>query len=150
MTAPLQVLPITTDQAMSIRHPVLRGGLPQETARFREDDEPATIHLGAYEAGRLFSVATFFPSRYDARPDRSAYRLRGMATLPAWRGRGGGGALVHEGLRLAGEAGADLVWCHARLTATGFYEKLGFTAEGEEFECEHSGRHVVMVRELGP
>jgi GNAT superfamily N-acetyltransferase len=148
VTPPLSVRPIRVDQALSIRHPILRPGLPVESAMFPEDDDAQTLHLGAYEAGRLFAVATFFPEAYAGRPGASAYRLRGIATLEAWRGRGGGSALVHEGLRLVREAGAELVWCHARLAASGFYEKLGFAAEGATFERPHSGWHVVMVRTI--
>ena len=144
----MQIRPITAEQARAVRHPILRAGLPPHTAMFPEDDGPRTAHLGAFEFGRLIAVATYFPEACRARPGVPAYRLRGMATLPPWQGQGGGRALVLAGQRLAEEAGARVVWCNARTTARGFYEKLGFEVEGEEFELPDSGRHYVMIKDL--
>jgi len=55
---------------------------------------------------------------------------------------------VERGLRVAREDAAGLVWCQARVTARGFYEKPGFAAEGDPFELPRTGRHYVMIKEL--
>jgi ribosomal protein S18 acetylase RimI-like enzyme len=74
-----------------------------------------------------------------------------MATLPDMQGRGAGRALVAEGDRVAAAAGAALMWCNARVTARGFYERLGYVAVGDAFELPASGRHFVMIKDLsGP
>ena len=39
-----------------------------------------------------------------------------------------------------------LAWCNARTSACAYYEKLGFTPRGGEFEIEGIGPHFVMVR----
>lgn len=139
---------ITAEQARAVRHPILRAGFPPHAAIFPEDENPRTTHLGAFDEDRLVAVATFFPETCAARPGVPAYRLRGMATLVTWQGRGAGRALVIEGLRLAEDAGARALWCNARVSARGFYEKMGFEIEGDEFELPKSGRHYVMIRDL--
>jgi hypothetical protein len=40
------------------------------------------------------------------------------------------------------------MWCQARVSAQGFYEKVGFATLGERFWLPLSGPHYVMVREL--
>ncbi|WP_346621762.1 GNAT family N-acetyltransferase [Blastococcus montanus] len=69
-----------------------------------------------------------------------------MATDPPVRGAGVGRALVEHGLaRLA-----DLVWCDARTSAVGFYERTGSRVVGEEFDKPGLGPHVGMLTGVGP
>lgn len=144
----MRVRPIAAAEAQRVRHPILRAGRPPEEAVLPRDDDAATVHLGAFDGDELAGVATFFPQNTPLRPGRAGWRLRGMATRPEWRGRGAGRLLVEEGIRIAREAGAENMWCHARVAARGFYEKLGFAVEGDELEFPVSGRHVVMILDL--
>jgi predicted GNAT family N-acyltransferase len=68
-----------------------------------------------------------------------------MATDPAVRGSGAGRALLEEGLRQVGARGGDLVWCKARTTAAGFYERHGFAVVTEPFDTPGIGPHVGML-----
>jgi GNAT superfamily N-acetyltransferase len=145
----MEIRPITAAEARTVRHPVLRAGLPPESAILDHDDEPGTRHFGAYERARLVGVATFFAEPCPLKPKLPAWRLRGMATIDEMQGRGAGRALVAEGVRIAIAAGAALMWCNARVGARGFYEKVGFVAVGGEFELPDSGKHYVMIRNLG-
>ncbi len=122
--------------------------MPPESAILDHDDDPDTIHFGAFEGGRLVGVATFFPERCAAKPGPRDWRLRGMATLPEMQRRGAGRALVAEGVRVAKAAGSELMWCNARTTARGFYESLGFVAIGEEFDLLVAGPHYLMIKDL--
>jgi GNAT superfamily N-acetyltransferase len=144
----MEIRPITSVEARTVRHPVLRPGLPPETAILDRDDDPGTLHFGAFHGARLVGVATFFEDACPLRPLIPAWRLRGMATLADMRGRGGGRALVAEGVRAAKAAGATLMWCNARVGAQGFYEKLGFDAVGERFDIPVGGPHYVMIKDL--
>lgn len=127
---------------------MLRPGLAPESAVLERDDDPQTAHFGAFEGERLLGVATFFADDCPARPGIRAWRLRGMATLPEARRRGAGRALVERGVTLARADGAGWMWCNARVTARGFYEKLGFTADGDPFELPGTGEHYLMIKEL--
>jgi GNAT superfamily N-acetyltransferase len=144
----MEIRSITASQARSVRLPVLRPGLPPESAIFERDDDPQTLHFGAFDGERLCGVVTFFPERCPLRTRSTAWRLRGMATLADVRGRGAGRALVAEGVRVAEASGATLLWCNARISASGFYEKLGFSAAGERFELPATGPHYVMIKAL--
>lgn len=144
----MDVRPITAAEARTVRFPVLRAGMPPESAIFDHDDDPNVRHFGAFDGSRLVGVATFFPEPCPGRPGLPAWRLRGMATLKDMQGRGAGRALVAEGVRVAAAAGATLMWCNARVTARGFYEKLGYVAVGGEFELPASGKHYVMIMDL--
>ena len=140
--------PITAKDARTVRLPVLRAGMPPESAIFDRDDDSGTRHFGAFYGPRLVGVATFFAESCPGRAGIPAWRMRGMATLPDMQGRGAGRALVEEGLRVARADGAAAMWCNARVGARGFYEKLGFVAVGDEFELPVAGKHYVMIKEL--
>jgi predicted N-acetyltransferase YhbS len=71
-----------------------------------------------------------------------------MATFEDMQRRGAGSSLAAEGIRAARADHAALIWCNARISARGFYEKLGFAAVGDEFVLPVSGPHYVMVKDL--
>jgi predicted GNAT family N-acyltransferase len=114
------------------------------------DDDPATFHLAARtDDGTVVGVVRFSPSPCPWRPlPRAPWQLRGMATAAAVRGSGAGRRLVAEGLTRVAARGGDLVWCDARTSAAGFYERMGFVVVTEEFDRPGIGPHVGMCREL--
>lgn len=57
-----------------------------------------------------------------------------IAVLPPHRGRGLGSAIVRHLVNQATELGLARVYLHAQAAATGFYERLGFRAEGPVFD----------------
>ena len=126
---------------------VLREGRPVP----RLTDPDGTFHLAARSSGRLIGVVRFSPAPCPWRPEaRAPWQLRGMASDPAVRGSGAGRAMVDDGLARIAARGGDLVWCDARTTAAGFYERMGFTVVTEEFDKPGIGPHVGMVIEVRP
>ena len=73
-----------------------------------------------------------------------------MATDPAVRGSGAGRALLADGLDRVAARGGDLVWCDARATAAGFYERSASPSSPSEFDKPGIGPHVGMVIEVRP
>jgi predicted GNAT family N-acyltransferase len=71
-----------------------------------------------------------------------------VAVLPQYRGTGVGSALVGHLVNQATEPGFTQVYLHAQATAVGFYERLGFRAEGPEFD-EVGIPHRRMRRGIG-
>jgi predicted GNAT family N-acyltransferase len=57
-----------------------------------------------------------------------------VAVLPQYRGTGVGSAIMGHLVNQATELGLTQVYLHAQVTAVGFYERLGFRAEGPEFD----------------
>jgi ribosomal protein S18 acetylase RimI-like enzyme len=90
-------------------------------------------------------VATGFVTR-DGEP--GAWRIRGMATDPAARGRGAGTAVLDALVRHATAEGARRIWCHARTRARPFYERGGLRVVLDAHDMPESGPHYLM--ELRP
>lgn len=76
------------------------------------------------------------------------YKLRQMAIAEEFRGRGFGRQLVETvEAELCGRGAREFV-LHARDTAVGFYEKLGYQPVGELF-VEVTIPHLAMTKMLG-
>src|SRR4051794_32310091 len=87
-----------TEELIDLRHEILRAGLPRESAYFKGDDEPTTIHVVAELDGKIVGCATMLQRRWEQRP---AWQLRGMAVAPSLRKTGIGSKLLNEIERLA-------------------------------------------------
>ena len=103
-----------------------------------DDEDVASRHVLALDAeGRPIGTGRLLRDGHIGR----------MAVLKDWRRRGVGAALMARLLLLAREAQHDVVRLHAQTHALGFYEKLGFIAEGEEF-MEANIPHFLMTRNI--
>lgn len=152
------VVPVS--EIFPLRWEVLRPGLPRESAVFAEDGLDGAFHVAAYdgEGAAVLGCGSFYPEPYPGAPGEereggggagpAAYRIRGMASAPAARGRGYGTAVLRAGEDAAAARGARLMWCNGRTEARGFYERHGYEAAGEEFVIEGVGPHHVFVRTL--
>ncbi|MEV0599630.1 GNAT family N-acetyltransferase [Streptomyces sp. NPDC050315] len=132
-------------EIFDLRRSVLRPGLPADAAVYPEDADPGVFHMAAYDGDTLAACATFFPDPVPGEEAVPAYRFRGMASSPEARGRGFGAAVLRAGIQEAARRGAELVWCNGRVSARGFYERMGFTTDGATFEIVPSGAHHRFV-----
>lgn len=137
----LRIKPIDTHQ---IRHRMLRPNGALVDCIFQGDNDELTFHLGAFVEKKLVSVASFYFEKNNKFPDDYQYRLRGMATLPEHQGQGLSSALLKTAFPVIKQNQGTLLWCNAREKAMGFYEKVGFKAEGEFFSIPHIGKHILM------
>jgi GNAT superfamily N-acetyltransferase len=143
-----------TRVAPAVTHPlrarVLRPGRPVAHARLAADDHPDAAAFAAIDrAGTVVGAAIVCPDPCPWRPDHDgAWRLRAMATDPAWRRRGIGAQVVAAVLAHVRAAGGTLVWCQARVTARRFYERAGFAAHGDEWVDPEIGPHIGMWRDV--
>ena len=102
---------ITAEETLPLRHPILREGLPPESAIFAGDEAETSRHFGAFLDGKLVGVATIHFVPLLDRPDFDpAFQLRGMATAPEVRGMGAGKALVEACVEAARAGGAQWIW----------------------------------------
>jgi predicted GNAT family N-acyltransferase len=146
--ARVEVRQVSAAETIRLRHAVLRPGRPVETAFFQGDDLPSTKHFGAFRSGQLLCIASLFDAELPEEPGVAAVQLRGMATASEAQRTGLGGALVLGCVAYAREKGARLLWCNARVYASGFYSKLGFEIVSEEFHIPDVGPHYRMKLEL--
>ncbi len=150
--SPFVVRRITLEQAIPVRLDVLRRGTPSQDANYDGDAEPTTAHIGAVVADHLPSVvatSTWLMRPWSADPTRGAVQLRGMAVLDDFQNTGVGAALIAAGIAHALASNATYVWAKARDSALYFYERRGFTVDGDQFMEPASGvPHHLVVLEL--
>jgi len=131
------VAPVTLEQTRPLRRAVLR---PHQTLEQVAAGEPQdAFAVGAFAAGELVAVGFVVPDG-----EHGDWRIRGMATMPAVRGRGAGGAVLAALIAHASAAGARRIWCYGRSPARSLYERAGMRAASEEFELPEIGPHFVM------
>jgi predicted GNAT family N-acyltransferase len=145
--ASVTVEQVPLEVTLPLRAAVLRPG--SDAAAMPGDDDPATVHLAARApGGRVVGVVRLAPAPCPWQPAAAPWQLRGMATDPAVRGTGVGRLLLDASLTLVAGRGGDLVWCDARTTAAGFYERAGFTVVAGPYEKPGLGPHLGMLLEL--
>ena len=100
--------------------------------------DPSAIHLLASHdntpaaTGRLLTLSDDFI-------------IGRIAVLPHFRGQRLGDLVVRLLIRAAFNMGAEQQIVHSQLPVRGFYEKLGFTAQGSTFH-EAGIPHITMIR----
>ncbi|MEY2647540.1 MAG: hypothetical protein RLZZ45_229 [Bacteroidota bacterium] len=97
---------------------------------FNEEDlakEKDDILLGAFEDDQLVACCIL------TRVSEETCKLRQMAVHEKMQRNGIGAALMHFAENVARDAGFKSMIMNARKTAQGFYEKLGYKADGNEF-----------------
>ena len=144
----MKVLRINASDTYDIRHKMLRQDRPREEVIFPHDDDDQTFHLGGFFENKLVSVASFYFENHPDLPDEYQYRLRGMATLPEYQGKGTSSALLKMAFPIIKQNLCTLLWCNARTSAMGYYQKVGFEKIGDEFDIPTVGPHVLMFRKI--
>jgi predicted GNAT family N-acyltransferase len=141
------VRPARLDEILALRHAVLRPGRPLETACFDGDDDPTTVHVGAFDGDhRLVGCATLMRRAFEA---EDAGQLRGMATAPNDVRQGvGRGVVRFVEETLAPQWNVSLFWCNARIGARDFYVRLGWIVVSQVFDIPDVGPHVRMIRDV--
>ena len=146
----MKVLRVSVRDTYPLRHQMLRPHGTLADCVFKGDDNELTFHLGAFIDGKLVSVASFYFENKDifetAHPHQ--YRLRGMATLPDFQGQGLSSALLKTAFPLIKQNQCTLLWCNARISAEGFYQKVGFKGQGDVFPIPGIGDHRLMSIEI--
>jgi len=135
----------------------IRGEEDQESARqirhavfVVEQGVPAQIEVDGLDGGcdhYLARVGDEPVATARARVTEKGWKLERVAVLQAHRGRDVGSALVHYVLATAPSDGR--VYVHAQASALGFWERVGFVAEGPSF-LEGGLPHRVMSLQHRP
>ena len=90
--------------------------------------DPEAIHLLAFDGNRPVGTARILLKGPVGKIGR-------VCVLPEARGTGLGAALIRAALEvLRAQPGVSDAYLGSQSHATGFYEKLGFAVEGEEFQ----------------
>ena len=81
-------------------------------------------------------------------PDGPRAKIGRVAVLPSHRGTGLGGVMMRHVMEHARASGFDTAILDAQLSAIRFYERLGFVAEGPEFDDGSGILHRHMTAPL--
>jgi GNAT superfamily N-acetyltransferase len=145
MSEQIRIEEISAAQSRPVRQRVLRPHQRAEELVYPGDDDERSFHLGALDVNdELLAILSMY---FDIQPNTSenGWRIRGMASVPEARGTGLGKKLVEAARDRVWAIDRIPIWCNARESAFGFYEKLGFVVVGELFEIDGIGTHAVMV-----
>lgn len=133
-------------EVLEIRQKVLRPGKPEESCTFAKDEEASSFHFIITVASIKTGILSLLKERHPEFQEQKQYRLRGMAVLPAYRGKSLGKELIDYSIKKLPET--DLIWFNARLSAVDFYKKQNFQTKGETFDIPGVGPHVLMFKKL--
>src|SRR5690242_16617023 len=108
------------DEILPLREAVIIAGTDRPSV-FLGDEDETTIHFGGFAQDENVCCGTFILTDWFG---EAAYQLRGMATRDDVRGEGIGAALLVAAERfIADNTAVRQLWCSARVTAIGFYQK---------------------------
>jgi predicted N-acetyltransferase YhbS len=110
------------------REEVLRLPLGLVLSALDLQEEDRQIHIAAVESNETILGTVLLKPLSD-----EIIKLRQMAVAPALHGRGIGRDLVRFAEQLAIAKGFQTIQMHARMSAKGFYERLGYRSTGTEF-----------------
>jgi ribosomal protein S18 acetylase RimI-like enzyme len=128
-------------QMVQLRNEILRRPLGLQFTPDELEKEKEEILIGAFEEEKMLGCCMLI------KEDPVTVRLRQMAVLNNLQGKGIGRALMQFAENIARDRGFQKITMHARETAIGFYEKLGYRLCGQQFE-EVTIPHFVMEKLL--
>lgn len=129
------------EASKAFRDEILRRPLGLSLSAQDVEGEELQVHIAALEAGAIVGTVVLKPLSADV------MKLRQMAVAPDRSKRGLGRQLVRFAEALARARGAKTIEMSARRSAQGFYERLGYRTEGDEF-IEVTVPTIKMVRSL--
>lgn len=129
------------ERMVALRYEILRKPLSLSFSPEDLEQEKNDILIGAFDEDRILACCIL--TRYD----EERCKLRQMAVHRSQQGKGVGGQLLNFAENVARDKGYRRMVMHARKTSVGFYEKLGYSAKGEEFQ-EVTIPHFLMEKTL--
>lgn len=101
------------------------------------EDDAKGKHYGIQYDGEIVSVVSVFV--HD-----NALQFRKLATQPSYQGKGFASALLQHIFLLANQWQCKRVWCNARTSAIGLYQKFGMQPYGDTWQ-QHGHEFVKMT-----
>jgi GNAT superfamily N-acetyltransferase len=129
------------ERMVALRYEILRKPLSLSFSPEDLEKEKNDILIGAFDEDRILACCIL--TRYD----EERCKLRQMAVHRSQQGKGVGGQLLNFAENVARDKGYRRMMMHARKTAIGFYEKLGYSVRGDEF-LEVTIPHFQMEKTL--
>jgi N-acetylglutamate synthase-like GNAT family acetyltransferase len=129
------------EKMIHLRNEILRKPLGLTFSEEELAKEKSDILIGAYDEDELLGCCLL------TKVDDKCVKLRQMAVQKNQQGKGIGESILNYTENIARDKGFKKIMMHARDTAIGFYEKLGYTTVGDQF-IEVNTFHHVMEKQL--
>jgi len=126
---------------VDLRYEILRKPLGLAFSEDELEKEKEDILIGAFDDEKLLACCLI------TREKGNTCRLRQMAVQNNMQGKGIGATMMNFAENGARDRGFRTMSMHARKSAIGFYEKLGYRVDGDEFQ-EVTIPHFVMLKTL--
>ena len=114
-------------QMVELRSEVLRKPIGLDFTEEELDKEKDEILIGAFDEDEMIGCCML------TKTEEGELRLRQMAVKDDLQGTGIGASIISFAENLARDKGFGKIVMHARDTAVGFYEKLGYKIVGDAF-----------------
>jgi N-acetylglutamate synthase-like GNAT family acetyltransferase len=114
-------------QMVELRKQILRKPLGLDFSAEELEKEKNDLLIAAYEDDQMLGCCIL------TQINPTTVRLRQMAVKAGLQGKGIGRVLMQFAENIARDRGYKKLCMHARKTAAGFYERLGYGVSGEEF-----------------
>ncbi|WP_221932513.1 GNAT family N-acetyltransferase [Carboxylicivirga sp. M1479] len=119
-----QVIEITSEETLSIRHQVM---WPHQTIDYvRVANDQTGKHFGLFLNNTMVSVISLFIVGKEA-------QFRKFATLKEYQGKGYGTRLLQEVLTIVKQHQLDRLWCNARIEKCEYYARFGMQLTDKKF-----------------
>lgn len=141
---PLKIIDYGTKeykQMVDLRTQILRKPLGLSFSAEDLEKEKDNLLIAAYEDDEMLGCCMLIQVEFDT------VQLRQMAVKAGLQGKGIGRVLMQFSENIARDRGNKKIIMHARKSAVGFYEKLGYKIVGDEF-LELNIPHYIMEKQL--
>lgn len=120
----MDIRTVDIDTILQVRQQVM---YPEEEISYVQlPEDNKGRHFGLYINDKLVSVVSLFEQE-------NAIQFRKFATLANQQGKGYGSQLLDYVIQQAEKEGKQQIWCNARASARGFYERFGMYTTGESW-----------------
>ena len=134
----LEIKEIQPSETLDLRHRILLPNKSVDSIILTEDD--VGQHFGLFKDAQLISVISLFIEN-----DMAQFRKFATETIEQYKGYGS--ILLNHIIEESVKNNVKNLWCNARLTALGFYEKFGFEVVSEKW-IKNDIEYVKMERTL--
>lgn len=134
----LSIEQIRPELTWQLRRDVLYPAQTKQQMGMEED--AGGYHFAAFKDNYIVGVVSLFQNGTD-------WQFRKFAVSDKVQKAGIGTQLLNYITNFVVQENGTRLWCNARLSATGFYEKFGFTKSGDEFQ-KNGYDYIIMQKAL--
>lgn len=127
------------NKTLELRNNYLRKPIGLTLSEADTQNEDKQLHFGVMIEQQLIACAVIKPV------DTRIVKLRQMLVIPAFQGTGAGSFLVQQIEHSITQRGFEEIHANARVSASGFYSKLGYYEQGLPF-IEVGILHIMMMK----